>query len=241
MTSGGPIQAVLPVKPFAHAKRRLEGVLSASERITLARLMFEDVLDALMACRDIFACTVVVTADPQAAALAHRSSAVVLTENAGHGINAAILSAVRNLSVEAGDALLVVPSDIPQVTRGALAQAAAAVAADRSAALAVAARDGGTNLLACRPVRALPPLFGPHSFERHRSTALRAGLSVQILTLPEFSLDIDRPDDLRHLLMLNSNTRSHAFLSNISVEERIDQLRYANGQPLKSSDAEVLM
>jgi 2-phospho-L-lactate/phosphoenolpyruvate guanylyltransferase len=236
MTSGGLIQAVLPVKPFSHAKRRLEGVLSASERVTLARLMFEDVLDALVACRDIFACTLVVTADPQAAALARRSSAVVLTENAGRGINAAVSSAVRNLSVESGDALLVVPSDIPQVTSTALAQAAAAVAADRSVALAAAARDGGTNLLACRPARAIPPLFGPHSFERHRGTALRAGLSVQIVTLPAFSLDIDRPDDLCHFLTLNSNTRSHAFLSGISVDQRIDQLRYENAQLLKPSE-----
>jgi 2-phospho-L-lactate/phosphoenolpyruvate guanylyltransferase len=236
MTSGGLIQAVLPVKPFSHAKRRLEGVLSASERVTLARLMFEDVLDALVACRDIFACTLVVTADPQAAALARRLSAVVLMENAGRGINAAISSAVRNLSVESGDALLVVPSDIPQVTSAALAQAAAAVATDRSVALAAAARDGGTNLLACRPAHAIPPLFGPHSFERHRGTALRAGLSVQIVTLPAFSLDIDRPDDLCHFLMLNSNTRSHAFLAGISVDQRIDQLRYENAQLLKPSE-----
>jgi 2-phospho-L-lactate guanylyltransferase len=236
VTSGGQIQAVLPVKSFACAKTRLEGVLAASERVTLARLMFEDVLDALMACRDIFVSTVVVTADPQAAALALRSNAAVLAESAGCGINAAISSAVRNLSVEADDALLVVPSDIPQVTRIALAQAAAAVAAERSVALGLAARDGGTNLLACRPVRAIPPLFGPHSFERHRGTAVRAGLSVQILTLPEVSLDIDRPDDLSHFLMLNSNTRSHAFLSSISVNQRLDRLRCL---PLKTPGAEV--
>jgi 2-phospho-L-lactate guanylyltransferase len=241
MTSGGQIQAVLPVKPFAFAKTRLEGVLAASERITLARLMFEDVLDALTACRDIFAGTVVVTADPQAAALARRSSAVVLTEIAGRGINAAISSAVRSRSVEAGNALLVVPSDIPQVTRMALAQAVGAVAAERSVALGVAARDGGTNLLACRPAHAIPPLFGPHSFERHRGSALRAGLSVQILTLPEFSLDIDRPDDLRHFLMLNSNTRSHAFLSSISVDQRIDRLRYENARLFKPPRAEIVI
>jgi len=241
MTRGGQIRAVLPVKPFAYAKTRLEDVLAASERMTLARLMFEDVLDALMACRDIFGCTVVVTADPQAAALARRSRAVVLTETAGCGINAAISYAVRNLSFEARDALLVVPSDIPQVTRMALAEAAAAVAADRSAALGVAARDGGTNLLACRPLHAIAPLFGPHSFERHRVTALRAGLSVQILTLPEFSLDIDRPDDLSHFLMLNSNTRSHTFLSSISVDQRIDRLRCENARLLKPSGTEVLI
>jgi 2-phospho-L-lactate guanylyltransferase len=240
MTSGGQIQAVLPVKPFALAKTRLEGVLAANERITLARLMFEDVLDALTACNDIFASTVVVTADREAAALARRSGAFVLTESAGRGINAAISSAVRSRSVEAGNALLVVPSDIPQVTRMALAQAAGAVAAERSVALGAAARDGGTNLLACRPAHAIPPLFGPHSFERHRGTALRAGLSVQILTRAEFSLDVDRPDDLRHFLMLNSNTRSHAFLSSISVDQRIDRLRYDNARLLKPPHAEVV-
>jgi 2-phospho-L-lactate/phosphoenolpyruvate guanylyltransferase len=239
MTTGGQIQVVLPVKPFACAKTRLESVLAVSERFMLARLMFEDVLDALMACRDIFVCTVVVTSDPQAAALARRSGAAVLADTADCGINAAISSAIRNLSVEADDALLVVPSDIPQLTRAALAQAAAAVAVERTVVIAGAARDGGTNLLACRPVHAIPPLFGPHSFERHRSTALRAGFSVQVLTLPEFSLDIDRPDDLCHFLRLNSNTRSHAFLSSISVNHRIDRLRCENAEPLKRQDAEV--
>jgi 2-phospho-L-lactate/phosphoenolpyruvate guanylyltransferase len=239
MTAGAHIHAVLPVKPFARAKTRLERALAASERVTLARLMFEDVLDALMACRDIFACTVVVTTDPQAAALARRLGAGVLADSADCGINAAISSAVRNLSVDADDALLVVPSDIPQVTRVALAQAAAAVAAERTVVIAGAARDGGTNLLACRPVHAIPPLFGPDSFERHRSTALRAGFSVQILTLAELSLDVDRPDDLCHFLKLNSNTRSHAFLSNISLKRRIDRLRGKNAQPLKRQGAEV--
>jgi 2-phospho-L-lactate/phosphoenolpyruvate guanylyltransferase len=239
MTTGGQIQVVLPVKPFACAKTRLESVLAASERVTLARLMFEDVLDALMACGDVFACTVVVTSDPQAAALARRSGAAVLADTADSGINAAISSAVRNLSVRADDALLVVPSDIPQLTRTALAQAAAAVAADRTVAIAGAARDGGTNLLACRPVHAIPPLFGPHSFERHRSAALRTGFSVQVLTLPEFSLDIDQPEDLCHFLRLNSNTRSHTFLSSISVNQRVDRIRCRNAQPLKRQDAEV--
>jgi 2-phospho-L-lactate guanylyltransferase (CobY/MobA/RfbA family) len=59
---------------------------------------------------------------------------------------------------------------------------------------------------------------------------------VQIVTLPAFSLDIDRPDDLCHFLTLNSNTRSHAFLSGISVDQRIDQLRYENAQLLKPSE-----
>jgi 2-phospho-L-lactate/phosphoenolpyruvate guanylyltransferase len=239
MTTGGHIQVVLPVKPFASAKTRLESVLAASERFMLARLMFEDVLDALMACRDIFVCTVVVTSDPQAAALARRSGASVLADTADCGINAAISSAVRNLPVEADDALLVVPSDIPQLTRAALAQAAAAVAAERTVVIAGAARDGGTNLLACRPVHAIPPLFGSHSFERHRSAALRAGFSVQVLTLPEFSLDIDRPDDLCHFLRLNSNTRSHEFLFSISVNQRIDRLRCESAEPLKRQGAEV--
>jgi 2-phospho-L-lactate guanylyltransferase len=231
------IQAVLPVKPFACAKTRLAGVLAAGERAALAQLMFEDVLDVLTACHDIFAGTLVITSDPQAAALARRRGAAVLADVAGSGINAAVTYAIRQL--HADDALLVVPSDIPQVTRAALAQAAAAVRTGRSAAIGIATRDGGTNLLACRPARAMAPLFGPNSFERHRVAALRAGLAVQTLALPELSLDIDRPDDLRWFLMLNSNTRSHAFLSRISPNRLLDQFQRENARPVGRAAAEV--
>lgn len=221
MTAGARMWAIVPVKRFAAAKRRLTPVLDAGERAALARLMFEDVLDALVPCRDIFTGVLVVTSDSDAMAMARQRGAAVVTTEADSGINEAILATIDHLGPQADDAVLVVPSDIPQVTHKAFVQAAAAVAAPRSLAIAAAARDGGTNLFAGRPAGIVAPQFGPHSFERHRHAAVQAGITVQSLCLPELALDIDRPDDLPAFLALMSPTRAHAFLSEIPLQDRL--------------------
>ena len=221
MTGSERMWAILPVKRFADAKRRLTPVLEAGERAALARLMFEDVLDALMPRHGIFTGVVIVTSDSDAMAIARQRGATVVTTEVDSGINEAILAAIDQLRPQADNAALVVPSDIPQVTHKAFVQAAAAVAGPRSLAIAAAARDGGTNLFAGRPAGIVAPQFGPHSFQRHRRAAVQAGITVQTLSLPELSLDIDRPDDLPVFLALKSPTRAHAFLSALPLHDRL--------------------
>ena len=80
MTTGNRIWAVIPVKRFSTAKARLASVLDIGERAELARVMFEDVHDALLQCQDILAGTLVVTWDPEVAALARRRGASVVPE-----------------------------------------------------------------------------------------------------------------------------------------------------------------
>lgn len=224
MTASNRIQAVVPVKRFSSAKTRLACALDAGERSMLARTMLEDVLDRLWRCEDILSGTIVVTGDPEAAALARQRSATVLPEAVESGINAAVTQAIDNIrAAGSNEALMIVPSDIPQITRNALAEAAAAITAVPSLAIAEAANDGGTNLFACRPVGAVRPLFGEDSFNQHCRAALQAGVSVRILRLPEISLDIDRPEDLGTFMTLRSNTRTRAFLSQLGIVERLER------------------
>jgi 2-phospho-L-lactate guanylyltransferase (CobY/MobA/RfbA family) len=89
--------------------------------------------------------------------------------------------------------------------------------------IAAAADDGGTNLLGCWPARAIPLRFGRHSFERHCRAATRADLTVQALHLPELLLDIDRPEDLRRFVALESRTRTHEFLSQPGIRGRFER------------------
>lgn len=234
------IWAVVPVKRFSAAKSRLVPVLDAGERAELGRLMFEDVLDALVPCRDILAGVLVVTADSGAASLARLRGATVLADVADSGINAAVVQASQYILQTTDNGLMVVPSDIPQITRSAFAQAAAAVAEPRSIAIAAAAEDGGTNLFACRPAGVIPPQFGPRSFDMHYRMAQQAGLAVHTLHVPELSLDIDRPENLRTFLALKSNTRTHAYLSCVHVVDRLERLLRPNRRPLDPAVAEVM-
>ncbi|HET9714887.1 MAG TPA: 2-phospho-L-lactate guanylyltransferase [Pseudolabrys sp.] len=225
MIPGNRIWAVIPVKRFSDAKTRLASVLGAAERLELARLMFEDVLDALVQCRAVFAGTLVATSDTEAAVRAKRRGAEVVFDTADRGINAAVKQAVRSIQMYTDDGLMVVPSDIPQVASNTLAQAARAIAKRPSLAIAAAADDRGTNLFACRPAHVIPTCFGPLSFEQHLDAAQQAGVAVQTLCMPELSLDIDRPENLLAFLRLKSPTRTHAFLSGIPVAERIEEYR----------------
>jgi FO synthase len=207
---GERIWAVVPVKPFAQAKRRLSPVLGESERAQLARAMFEDVLDALSGARRL-AGIIVVTRDGEAAALARTRGSIVL-EDAVEGINAALGIAVAHLSAEPRAAMLVVPSDLPQLTPDRIDEIVRDLPDGRAVAV-MSSDDGGTNLLACRPANATAPCFGPDSFNAHRRAAEQAGITPTVIPALALGRDIDSPVDLAAFLAFGTKTRTHALLS----------------------------
>jgi 2-phospho-L-lactate guanylyltransferase len=219
MTNRSNLWAVVPVKRFADAKSRLSSVLGCGERHELARRMFDDVLRSLSQCSDALTGIIVVTADHEAAALGQRYGARVVLEEEDRGVNAALLLAIAPLAADAG--VLIVPSDLPQLTRATIEAAAQAIASPGSMAIAEASADGGTNLLACRPGHAVPLHFGPNSFVRHTSAAERAGLAVRTLRMSDLQRDIDRPDDLYAFQALRTDTRTHQFLSQTSFSSSL--------------------
>jgi 2-phospho-L-lactate guanylyltransferase len=217
------IWAVVPVKPFETAKLRLAGVLALSERIQLARVMVEDVLDALSASRHLLAGVLVVTADAQCAALAKQRGLHVLLELMPKGINHALALAARQLAPGDSDSgMIVVPADLPHITMDVMKKLTRLLAVRRAVALVPAVDDGGTNLLACRPAEIILPSFGPDSFERHRKAAQAVGIAPTVLAWPEMGRDIDRPGDLEAFLSLHTTTRTHDYLARRGLAESLE-------------------
>lgn len=216
----GAIWAIVPVKRFAAAKSRLSPVLRQSDRAELAGAMVADVLDVLSSCHGILAGTVIVTSEQAAVEIARALGVTVMIDERDDGINAAVRQALVELVRSAGAGALVIPSDIPQLTHQTVMQAAAALSEPSVLAIAAAARDGGTNLLGCRPASAMPLEFGLGSFDRHCRAARDARFSLSVLDLPELSLDIDCPEDLGSFLALNTRTRTHALLSRLCIDPR---------------------
>ncbi len=217
---GEPVWAVVPVKPFEVAKVRLAPVLSKPERIRLARAMLEDVLDAIGACRRL-AGLIVVTRDRDAAAMARQRGGIALAEEAGIGLNGALHVAVRRLACVRGGGMIVVPSDIPQVTARTIDEVAVLLARPPAVVLARAISDGGTNLFACRPADAVASSFGPDSFHRHGGTARSAGIAPEVIENDDVGRDLDRPEDLAAFLALRSPTRTHTLLSRLDIDMRL--------------------
>jgi 2-phospho-L-lactate guanylyltransferase len=216
--------AVVLVKPFRLAKQRLATVLDASERAQLARVMLEDVLCALDACRQRLAGVMVVTADEDAMSIARRHDAVILAETTVNGLNAAIVHALTHLSGHGDASILVVPADLPQLSSTDIEDVIDLIDGTPAVAL-VRASDGGTNLLACRPAGVIAASFGFDSFRAHCIAAVQQGVTPTVRFAPHLALDLDRPEDLTAFVSLQSVTRTHAFLARLDICSRVTEQR----------------
>lgn len=204
------IAAVVPVKDFATAKQRLEAVLPPAVRRRLAEVMLEDVLAEVTTASGLDR-VFVVTRDEQAVAIATERGASLIVDPDNHGETEAVALATHALVQHGIHAMLVLPADIPLITREDVEQV---VHAGREAdVVLVPAHDGrGTNAVLLSPPDVLPLRFGNDSFHPHLQLARDSGLRTSILHLPRIALDIDTPADLISLGRWPLRTRAQALL-----------------------------
>ncbi|MBM4220902.1 MAG: 2-phospho-L-lactate guanylyltransferase [Gammaproteobacteria bacterium] len=210
--------ALIPVKPFALAKTRLEGVLSRDECAQLAAHMLQDVLRALCATPLIGGITLLGN-EPQLAALTAGSGAQLLPEPEGMDYRLALGEAAATLATEGVRQLLVLPADLPTLTASDLRRLIEGHSGGLS--LCPAARDGGSNALLLSPPTAIPFLYGPDSARRHLEAAGARGLAARHIELPGFARDIDTPDDVYWLLEQRIACATLAWLKSSGIRDRL--------------------
>jgi 2-phospho-L-lactate/phosphoenolpyruvate guanylyltransferase len=195
--------AVLPVKRYRAAKRRLVEAVGPPGRAALLRAMLTDALAAITEA-ELVERVIMVTGEGRAEKIAlHRAQRTktpveVLRDpdDRGHS-EAATLGIIRALALGA-ECVALLPGDCPLVDPGELDAAIAGVNTD--AVAVVPDRHGtGTNALMMRPADAIGPAFGPGSCERHLERAGRRGLETWVEEVPSLALDLDTPDDLAML------------------------------------------
>jgi len=182
------MRVIVPVKPFADAKRRLSPVLNPAQRATLAERMFRHVLGVAVSCFGA-ANVLVVSRSEDVLATAQTEGAVAVAEDNPSGLNSAVSQAVRAAAVLR---VLVVASDLPVLGCDDLAEMARG-----ECTIAPDHHRRGTNALLW-PAH-LPFAFGENSFTRHRAIAEGAGLVPTILVRRGLAYDIDVPEDLNSL------------------------------------------
>jgi 2-phospho-L-lactate/phosphoenolpyruvate guanylyltransferase len=195
--------AIIPVKRFGAAKRRLLDSIDPPARAGIVKAMLADVLAATTAC-DAVERVIVVTGEGRAEKIALAASQRVSTpievmrdpDDAGHP-EAATLGIVRAKALGAECAILL-PGDCPLLDTSELQAALDRATAGR--VTVVPDRHGtGTNALILSPPDAIAPGFGPGSRERHVERAEQRGLDAAVEELDSLALDLDTPDDLRAL------------------------------------------
>jgi 2-phospho-L-lactate guanylyltransferase len=198
--------AILPVKSFGDAKRRLAPALGSGSRQALAQAMFSDVLASLRRVPGVDS-VAVVTADPVAEEAARGERVRVLRDSAQAGQSAAALIGIREAVARGFERVLLVPGDTPLLDPGEVAELLA-----RSDAVSIVPdRHGtGTNALVLSPPDAIEPSFGPGSRDRHVAAAADAGLPHAVEEVPSLMLDVDTGDDLAALSAALERRRGQA-------------------------------
>jgi 2-phospho-L-lactate/phosphoenolpyruvate guanylyltransferase len=216
------IWAVVPVKEFEGAKRRLSSCLSADERRKLARTMLEDVLEAVSAVREL-AGVLVVTVDPAATSLATRYGARIVTEGAREGHTGAVTAAGHLLVREGRAGMMTMPGDIPRLSSAEIAATLAAHQPAPAFTIVPAHDDLGSNTIICSPPDAVSLRFGEDSFYPHLDAARARGIDPLIVRHPGIGMDIDNPVDLVTFLKMSPpvRTRTLAFLEQAGIATRL--------------------
>jgi 2-phospho-L-lactate guanylyltransferase len=214
---------VIPVKRLRGALRRLAPALPASVRRALQVAMLEDVLHACAATAALSG-VVVVTSDPDAAALARAlaGARVVPDHDPPRGMNGAVARGLEAAVAGGAGAALVLTADLPLATGADLAAVAAAALPEPSAVLVPSRQGTGTNAMLLRPPGALAPELGPDSLARHTAQAARRGLALARLPVERLGLDIDTPRDLAALLARSEDCVTRAACARLGVAGRLE-------------------
>ncbi len=196
---------VIPVKPFNEGKSRLAACISPQQRHALNRELLTRTLTAINQAQ-IDAQILVVSRDTHALAAAKRAGSHTLAEDSQpcspndpgseSQLNAALTQAARYAATHGATKVLVLPTDMPNLTADDVRTMASPSNRDPQIMIAPS-RDGGTNALLLQPAHAIPFAFGCNSFQRHQRLAAEAGIPVHIVESDSLLFDIDLPEDYR--------------------------------------------
>jgi len=188
--------ALVPVKRLGDSKTRLTPTLSARERRELTRRMYLHTLETLAQAGEKLSGILVVTADEEALALARDRGVDTLIETGERGLNSALRQGTLRVADRGGDAVLVLPIDLPGLAGSVLREALDRLPEGRVVAIAPDRQREGTNALVVSPLGLSDYRFGPGSFRAHLAAARAEGSEIIVWEDRGFAHDIDVAEDL---------------------------------------------
>ena len=196
--------AIVPVKPLRRGKSRLAGILDEDERTELNRALLQHSLETLSGVPGVNE-VLVVSRDPNALAIARELGARTVQEDGAPHLNTALKRATVVAQVYATQGVLILPADLPLVTREDI-QALLDRAVKPPVVVIAPDRHGkGTNALVIAPAGLIEYDFGENSFQRHCEQAKQAGARLEVVELPSLGLDLDEPEDFELVKNLESS------------------------------------
>jgi 2-phospho-L-lactate guanylyltransferase len=187
---------VLPVRGMSRGKTRLAPALDESARVRLNRWLFLRTLDVIRQWRGDLARCVVVSRCPEVYAIARERGAPLVCEIDARSDQNRSASAGAEYALDRGARKLVLlPSDLPEMSADALNDLVVEAARERHLILAPDAAGTGTNAVVLDAHAHRGLCFGERSFPRYLAWAEASGWSVTVCTRPELTFDLDTPED----------------------------------------------
>lgn len=200
--------AVVVARHGLAAKSRLADVLGPPERSELALAMLTDVVRATSQAGLVGIIAVLDRPAPIAG--------IRVVPDPDRGLDRAVEAGVRAATQAGAGIVLVLPGDIPLVSRDDLRELVDLARSETRTVVVATDRHGtGTNALALRPPGVIAPAFGPGSAERHLAAAIAAGAVARRVDPAGISLDIDTPADLAELVRRSPRGATGAALARL--------------------------
>ncbi|HWU27164.1 MAG TPA: 2-phospho-L-lactate guanylyltransferase [Rhizomicrobium sp.] len=185
---------IIPTKPFAEGKTRLDSVLDRDSRERLNRQLYQHTLECAL---EVYPPDriVVVSRSVEARQIA-RMRQVHTVRESGDALNEAVAQAT-DYSLRAGaTGILSLSCDLPfLVPQDLLAMLGVD---ERPSAFLAPDRSGkGTNALTISPAEKFAWQFGTNSFRLHLAEAHRLGAAVRTIATEGLAFDLDTPVDFQ--------------------------------------------
>ena len=187
--------AIVPVKPLRRGKSRLAGALSEDERTELNRTLLQHTLQTLTDLKELEE-VLVISRDPQALTIARNYGARTVREDGQPELNTALKRATVVAQVYATRGVLVLPADLPLISRSDVMMLIERAAEPPVVVIAPDRHEKGTNALLISPAGLIEYDFGEDSFQRHCELVRKSGARLEVVNLPNLGLDLDVPEDL---------------------------------------------
>ena len=197
--------AIVPVKPLRRGKSRLAGTLNEDERTHLNRALLQHSLETLSGVPGVNE-VLVVSRDPNALAIAREHGARTVQEDGTPHLNTALKRATVVAQVYATQGVLILPADLPLVTREDIQVLLDRAVKPPVVVIAPDRHGKGTNALVIAPAGLIVYDFGENSFQRHCERVKHAGGRLAVVELPSLELGLDEPEDVEMVKSLATST-----------------------------------
>ena len=194
------ISAIVPVKTFSKAKKRLNLQQAVKEKI--CNLMLQEVLKTVSNC-ELINKIVLVSKDEAALKIGRQFGAVEIFDNES-GVNDAVSLADQYLSDKEFDCSVIFPQDIPIMTSSDIGNLLNFVKSNRSVIIVPSRQFNGTNALVRCPADIMKTSYDMGSYTFQMDAARTKTENISIALIRRMMLDIDDEHDLAFMLKQNA-------------------------------------